>query len=312
MIIKEITSSYSNALENQGKESEKQMAFYLNHSFKSNNKVFVFNELMIEYDNEIAQIDHLIVFKNGVFIIESKSCLGEISYNEKDEWQRKTKTYHSGFKSPIKQAKRQMEILSSLITHHAKDIFRSNLFIKAENVVFSDKNFGKEILVAIDDKAILKRENNTKINDTYVMKADAICDYMKKRLDRYDFKWTSFESKEEDNKITMKEETLNKMCNFLLEIDEKTRSRKINFSAEIETKIKNNEKSCKSCGKTDNLEIKYGKYGYYFFCNHCNKNSNIKEKCPDCSNTKTKIKKFKNNFYLDCGCGNNSLYHQNK
>jgi hypothetical protein len=76
-------------------------------------------------------------------------------------------------------------------------------------------------------------------------------------------------------------------------------------------KQESNIKLCSKC-KSDNIEVVYGKYGYYFKCHSCNGNTTIKLSCSD-SKCKPKIKKSKLNFYHICEtCGKNEFFFKNK
>jgi len=68
---------------------------------------------------------------------------------------------------------------------------------------------------------------------------------------------------------------------------------------------------CSKC-KSPNIEIVYGKYGYYFKCLFCDGNTAIKLTCSN-SNCKPKIKKRKLNFYKACmSCGKDELFFVNR
>jgi hypothetical protein len=40
--------------------------------------VLVFNDIRLQHDGEVVQIDHLVVHRHGMVVIESKSVSGEI------------------------------------------------------------------------------------------------------------------------------------------------------------------------------------------------------------------------------------------
>jgi hypothetical protein len=72
-----------------------------------------------------------------------------------------------------------------------------------------------------------------------------------------------------------------------------------------------NTKLCSKC-KNDDIEVVYGKYGYYFKCQFCDGNTAIKLSCSH-KECKPKIKKSKLNFYQVCEvCGLNELFFTNK
>lgn len=73
---------------------------------------------------------------------------------------------------------------------------------------------------------------------------------------------------------------------------------------------KKSEKVCKVCGSSA-LEIKYGKYGYYFKCLSCDGNTPVDSTCPAC-NQKAKLRKAKKQFFWNCSCGIDAIYFENQ
>ncbi|MCR9115470.1 MAG: NERD domain-containing protein, partial [bacterium] len=65
-----------------GFNAEKQMAFYLRRAFGESSDVFVFNDLRIVRNDEVAQIDHLVLHRYGFAIVESKSITGTVEVNQ--------------------------------------------------------------------------------------------------------------------------------------------------------------------------------------------------------------------------------------
>ena len=102
-----------------GHAAERQMAFYLQRDFAKDPHLFVLNNLRIvdpeqpEFDGTpgVCQIDHLVMHRWGVFIVESKSVTDEVSIRDDghggDEWTRRFRGREQGFESPIQQARRQ-------------------------------------------------------------------------------------------------------------------------------------------------------------------------------------------------------------
>jgi transposase-like protein len=69
--------------------------------------------------------------------------------------------------------------------------------------------------------------------------------------------------------------------------------------------------TCSKC-QSENLEVTYGKYGYYFKCSDCDGNTAIRLECKN-SSCKPRIKKQKNTFYKVCEtCGTSELYFTNQ
>lgn len=90
-----------------GEQQEKDVAFYLRRAFKDDENILVLNDYRFTFNDEIAQIDHLVVHRAGFIIIESKSIYGEVKVNGHGEWSRSYKGNWSGMPSPIIQAELQ-------------------------------------------------------------------------------------------------------------------------------------------------------------------------------------------------------------
>ncbi|MAJ47555.1 MAG: hypothetical protein CMJ57_09555, partial [Planctomycetaceae bacterium] len=98
-----------------GIAAEKQLAHYLNRGFGETKHVFIFNDLRVVHNGEVAQIDHLVLHGSGLVIIESKSVSTSISVNRQGEFTRTYQGKRSGMPSPIEQAKRQGDLLRKLL-----------------------------------------------------------------------------------------------------------------------------------------------------------------------------------------------------
>lgn len=57
--------------------------------------------------------------------------------------------------------------------------------------------------------------------------------------------------------------------------------------------------------------MQYGKYGYYFVCKACEKNTGIKFACPSCG-AEGRIRKQGAAFFAECkSCSASSVFHTN-
>jgi hypothetical protein len=57
-------------------------------------------------------------------------------------------------------------------------------------------------------------------------------------------------------------------------------------------------KACKHCA-SDNIELSYGKFGYYFQCKACTKNTPLRFDCPECGED-GKLRKSGKDFFAEC------------
>lgn len=64
------------------------MAFNLQREFKDDEDVLILNGIRLESNGDTAQIDHLIIHRYGMVIVESKSVYGTVEINAHREWHR--------------------------------------------------------------------------------------------------------------------------------------------------------------------------------------------------------------------------------
>lgn len=166
MILKDKTFSIqSDPRVIAGDASEKQMAFYLKRAFSSAPDLYVLNDIRIEFHGEAAQMDHVVVSRWGIFIIESKSVSGSVRINAHGEWVRELKGNKQGMASPVRQAEMQSSILKAYLQHH-KERLRNTMLGLQKGFAFCPIN----IYVAISDSGVIHRQ----IDLPEVMKADVV------------------------------------------------------------------------------------------------------------------------------------------
>lgn len=324
MILKETDPKpLSNKFEKFGHEAEKQMAFYLKRAFQDNTKIFVTNDLRIQMGDDVAQIDHLVLHEFGFVIIESKSVTAEIVVNEQEEWMRRYGNSCKGMPSPVNQAQRQIDLLKRFLVSNCDGFLRKFPLVKS-----TMSNFQFDSLVAISDSGIIEREKGALVEQ--VCKADQIPDRIEGIIKGYTKTNNPF-------RLTLKVlpslrvSTMGKISTFLLKSHtpvhkpreekflinphtEKLRKQTLhpkNDKKDIEPPKGNHEKLCPKCGSID-IQIRYGKYGYYFYCNECEGNTAIRLKCEEC-NGKAKVRKSKLQYFKECPvCKTSELYFENR
>ncbi len=170
MIVKQLDSFIpQDKFAKAAKEAEEQMSFYLRRAFADNPNIYVFNDLRLEYENDAAQIDHLIFHQYGTIIIESKSVTSQVEINEQQEWIRWFNGNKQGMSSPILQARRQGDFLKKHLNQNAEILLGKFLGLQTY--------FGAmpiDVLVAISDSGIINRPQKMSLEEVY--KAEQICD----------------------------------------------------------------------------------------------------------------------------------------
>ena len=92
MIIKksEFKQSRSSMIR-AGQKQEQDVAFFLRREFKDTPNIFIINDFKFTFNDETAQIDHLLLYPYGFILMESKSIKGKVKVNDFGEWRRSLK-----------------------------------------------------------------------------------------------------------------------------------------------------------------------------------------------------------------------------
>lgn len=68
--------------------------------------------------------------------------------------------------------------------------------------------------------------------------------------------------------------------------------------------------ACRHCGSVK-LHAQHGKFGYFFICIDCSKNTPIQTNCPQCGK-RERVRKDQRRFFGDCeGCRTSRMFHTN-
>lgn len=307
-----------------GQQQELDVAFYLRRAFKDHTEVHVINDLKFKFNDEIAQIDHLIVYPYGFILIESKSIKGHVKVNQQGEWTRSFNQTWSGMPSPIKQVELQQDLLNSLLDHHRLDILGKFLGIKQG---FGGRSW--EHLCAVSSESVIDRKTMPKAVSSKLVKSEFLVDKINKLMKlRNKFIRTV---NVYDTRPQFNQQELDSICSFLLEQDissknDITPTNQISdhytshyTSVEHQTvqiqdtstvyqqeasnppnTIAPSILSCKHCGESNNYIPMCGKFGYYIKCNACSNNTPMKMACPSCGSKSTKVQKRQETYTLIC------------
>ena len=301
-----------------GAKAEKQMAFYLKRAFVDTPDLMVFNDLRIkDGTGDFAQIDHLVLHRHGIIIIESKSVSTSVTVNRRGEWNRDWKGQEKGMPSPIEQAKRQIDLLRRELQANRETLRNKKLGIIQGGFI----SCPFEILVAISDDGTIKRE----MEMPEVVKADQVPDRIRDIVKRHKKAASFFSSKEDrngkDGMYSFADEEMTAISSFLLgshvplKVDSEARSASAGRVCEPrasyapapapkpapapapEPELASGLGVCEKCGQQ--CLINWGRYGYYWKCIHCDSNMPIKDVCPSCKQ-KIKLRKDRNRYFSYC------------
>lgn len=145
----------------QGIQGERDSAHYIDSYFKDGENHVVLHDLRFEVDGEVAQIDHLILNRGGIFyLLETKNFSGNLIINEHGEF-----TVHYadgrrfGIPSPIEQSLRHERVLRKLL---------ARLGIEGRTQALPEFHH----IVMLHPKAIIERPSAASFDTSNVIKAD--------------------------------------------------------------------------------------------------------------------------------------------
>lgn len=319
MIIKELEAqSHTDPLRRAGYEAERQMAHYLKRAFGEDPNKFVLNNLRVEREGEVAQIDHLIVMRFGLLVVESKSVAGQISVNEQGEWTRWWNRQGRGMPSPVLQGRRQLELLCALLDDHTAELLERGLF------GLRQRTFGamrRDVLVAISDGGRITRK--TEVPE--VVKADQVPERVQETVDELRGRLTAF---------AFSDAEMTRICAFLRNRHVPARDAHSTAASAPDTPQSTQSRgltgvtspphrppevastspaaaqtpTCRQC-HSDQLSVQYGK-NYYFKCAACGGNTPARPVCPTCQQP-ARLSKSGAAFTAACAGGHQWPYWTN-
>ena len=314
MIVKDLEAqNHADPFQRAGHEAERQLAHYLKRAFGDDPLKFVFNNLRVERRDEVAQLDHLVLHRSGLIVVESKSVAGQVSVNERGEWTRWWNRQGRGMASPVLQARRQLDLLGQLLDDHTEQLLDRGLLGLRQRRF---DGMRRDVLVAISDGGRITRGQEV----PEVVKADQVPDRVREIINgARGFGGFAFSDGE-----------LTRLSAFL-----RTRHQpasppepslpapppaqqpvrppptaQVRTSQERQSQVRPSPGvSCRSCG-SENVAVLYGKYGYYLKCRACQDNTPAKSTCPTCGQP-GKLHKAGRTFSAECSGGHTWPYFTN-
>ncbi|GGI69503.1 hypothetical protein GCM10007978_04190 [Shewanella hanedai] len=159
-----------------GQKQEQNVAFFLRRAYKDHKQVLVINDFKFTFNDEIAQIDHLIIYPYGFVLIESKSIKGHVKVNKQGEWTRSHSSQWQGMASPIKQVELQQALLKELLRAHKSEILSKLLGIKQQG--FNMRCWDQ--LCAISSDAVIDRKTMSAAVSDKLVKSEFLVEKLNK------------------------------------------------------------------------------------------------------------------------------------
>lgn len=274
-----------------GRRAEKQMRFYLNRAFAEDSTVKVLNDVRAERNGEAAQMDHLVIHRYGVVIVESKSVTTAVRVNALGEWERRSGSHWRGMASPLLQAERQGELLKQLLDDHTEALLDRMAFGAVQTTF---RNMALDALVAISDSGSIVRPAPGSFRA--VMKADQVVTHIRELLSTYrqqnsplNFRLADINSAPR----TFSEREMTAIAAFL-----QARNRPEAAVDPLEASTKPSVR-CRACGTGLRFIDWERKLGYHFRCRSCDSTEVITVVCPRCHG-KARITKQGKDFSVLC------------
>ncbi len=292
------------------------MAFYLHRAFATDPAVFVLNDVrLVDPDQAgpdgrdgVCQIDHLLVHRHGLFVVESKSVTEEVAVRSDgeggDEWTRRSGGRERGMPSPIQQARRQGEFLRTYLQRRQESLLGlmpigMRTLSKLINGTIQ-RGFALmpiQIVVAVSDNGRIKRAANwsppTEPFQTFVSKADLVPEKIREELASHRKSASLLGDTEgEYGMWAMKPDEASAVAARLdaehapgnhTPVQPRTRTvPTVTPMTKPPARTPQQVRSgCRHCGGAD-LIANWGKYGYYWHCGSCDKNTAIPTVCSAC------------------------------
>ncbi len=313
MIVKELdTFVTGDTLARAGRKAEENLAHYLSRAFKTSTDFLVFNGLRLaEKDGDAAQMDHLILHRYGVIIVESKSVSSRVRINEHEEWSRFWNDTWRGMPSPIKQAERQGAFLQHYL-HGFRDYLQPKTSPASKQESYCQ--LPVDVLVAISDSGIIDRPSKMLLET--VSKADQITERIQ-----------AIYRRRKNTETALQQFNLDLAPLFTIPADELLRLTQLLTAhhrqvyapqKQAPTEGKSGQAStpvaaaytCRHC-KSTRIDINYGRYGYYLKCSACDGNTPLNRLCRQCGG-KEKTRKDGRRFFAECAaCATSYAFHEN-
>jgi hypothetical protein len=288
-----------------GRRAEEQMAHYLKRFFGGSPEVDVLNYLRIDLQGEVAQMDHLVLHPFGLTIVESKSVAGSVQIKDDGQWIRWFNKQPQGMRSPVTQARMQAMLLRELLARTVKQ----KGFFDAVDI---------DVLVAISDSGTIQWPSSGSLPE--VCKADQVPEKVLEKVEQRRVAGAGMLSSERRRAISDFLRSIHLPLQQEIAPESAPSQETGATPAAVNEQAKPQEKevdarlpakACKHCGGSE-LEAQYGKFGYYFACKACEKNTGIKFSCPACAG-EGRIRKQGNEFFAECKtCEASALFHTNE
>lgn len=298
-----------------GKAAERQMAHYLDRHFGAHKSIQVLHDVCLEFDGERAQIDHLVLHRYGVALVESKSVTTAVRITPSGAWERLERRGWTGMPDPLLQAERQSLVLGRLLQSRAASLLDTLAFGLLQG------GFGgmaTDAFAAVSDGGRIERSEPEQAPNA--LKADAVPGAIVARIERYKKMTRLWNLNPKDVRDAPRDFTDGEMLRVATFLRDHPAPRTAASTPESEdpppaprseppsssprqpSRPAEEPLPCKTCGGRD-LEPRIGRFGPYGRCRACSQNTAVRRDCPSCRTT-TRFERHPAGFAGTCAsCG---------
>ena len=274
-----------------GAAAELQMAHYLRRAFAAEAGVAVLNDLRLpnpDQPGDFAQVDHLLIHRFGLIVVESKSVGDRVTVLPDGQWVRGTAAGGEGMASPVLQARRQAGVVRRVLAARFDPLGLGGL-----------AGVPIDVLVAISDGGILDRSSGANVPEA--CKADQVPDRLVTRVRQLATGPKSFDAPRRQQ-----------LADHLSSLHTPRRRTPLPAASRPPDALPTPaQPSCAKCGSRA-LHAQHGRYGYFYRCLTCTGNTRLPRTCPACGADGQRVRKERLNFFVDCGqCGRATRVHTN-
>lgn len=133
---------------------------------------YLFTNVEIPFKGKRTECDNIIINNFGVFIIETKNYSGSLSGNENDDkWVERKHFEEKRVKNPIKQVRRQIDILSKLLKNNGLRAWIYGYAILIDN----NSPVNSKYIISLDDiDRVIHTQGKNKLTNEQVEKISEI------------------------------------------------------------------------------------------------------------------------------------------
>lgn len=314
------------AIRKAGVKGESDSAYLIDFHFAASANWAVIHDLRIEFNDRVAQIDHLLINRwMECYVLETKHFRDGVKITDDGEFMRwnSFKRNFEGMPSPLEQNDRHIAVLRDamnkidLPTRLGMRIqlsFQSLVLVSPTARIDRPKKFDASRVIKADQlRARISRDIDNENAFIGIVKtaakivsADTVRDVARQlaRLHR-----PAKLARPSTVAMASASAASTNLTPSSKVAEPSATAYRTDIAATPVTLSSNAGPRCKDCKGVDG-SIQHGKYGYYFQCPKCSANTAIKFTCQ--AGHKPRLRKAGNQFYRECPeCGTSEIYFIN-